>query len=173
MRARTALALVTLVPSLAACFDMKPTAERPGITARMALPLGPDDVRIVSTDGGFELALVGTNVVMRLSDAGVAKLRRELSVNHADAGVGNWIEQKVKGAVQGLVDKQMLLPVAAIREARYEGGESRLIAGGDGRDVSFFGSSGDQGGTGSVMGLFAPRDAERFVAAVQAAKGRS
>jgi hypothetical protein len=174
MRVRTALALFTLVPALAACFDLRPTDERPGITDRaVTLPLGPNDLRIVSTDGGFELALVGSNVVMRLSDAGVAKLRRELSVSHADAGVGNWIEQKVKGAVQGLVDKQMLLPVAAIREARYEGGEIRLIAGGDGRDVRFFGSSEDHGGDGSVMGRFAPRDAERFVAAVRAAKARS
>ena len=173
MRVRTALALFTLLPSLAACFDLRPTDDRPGITKRAtALPLGPQDVRIVSTDGGFELALVGTNVVMRLSDAGVARLRRDLSVNQADAGLGNWIEQKVKGAVQELVDKQMLLPVAAIREARYEGGEIRLIAGGDGRDVRFLGSSDDHGGNGSVMGRFAPRDAERFVAAVRAAKAR-
>ena len=174
MRARTALALITLVPSLAACVDLRPTDDRPGITERaVALPLGPNDVRIVSTDGGFELALVGTNVVMRLSDAGVARLRGEFSVDHAGVGVGNWIEQKVKGAVQELVDKQMLLPVSAIRDARYEGGEIRLIAGGDGRDVHFFGSSGDGGGNGSVMGRFAPRDAERFVAAVRAAKDRS
>ena len=174
MRARTALALFTLVPSLGACFDLRPTDDRPGITARAAtLPLGPNDVRIVSTDGGFELALVGTNVVMRLSDVQVARLRRELSVDRADAGVGNWIEQKVKGAVQDLVDKQMLLPVAAIREARYEDGEIRIIAGGDGRDVRLFGTSDEPGGTGSVMGRFAPRDAERFVAAVRAAKARS
>jgi hypothetical protein len=174
MRVRTAVTLISIVPSLAACFDLRPTDDRPGITERTAaLPLGPNDVRIVSTDGGFELALVGTTVVMRLSDAGVARLRRELSVDHADVGVGNWIEQKVKGAVQGLVDKQMLLPVAAIREARYEGGEIRFIAGGDGRDVRFFGTSDDHGTNGSVMGRFAPSDAERFVAAVRAAKARS
>lgn len=168
-------ALAAAVLALAACFDLKPTEDTPGISDRQAaLTLGPQDVRITTTDGDFELALVGRDVLMRFSDQMIAKLNRDLGPQGQQAsGIGGWIERTVKGNVQQMLNKQMVIPVNAIDEARYEDGEIRLLSKSDKGRFEFFGSNGRDPKSKSAMSGFAPADAERFVAAVNAAKSRS
>lgn len=172
MRPRPLAVLVVAALAAGGCVDLTPSDESPGIVDREAsLALGPGDVKIVTRDGDFEMALVGREVVMRFSDRMLAKVERDLGAAGQQAsGVGGWIERTVKGNVQKLLHKQMLIPVAAIDEARYEDGQIRLLAKGDKGRFDFIGS--DKGERGSVMGGFAPADAERFVAAVNAAKAR-
>lgn len=169
MLTRRLLATVC-VTLAAACGDVAPTDETPGLVARdSVLVLGDRDVRIVTEDGEYEMALVGERVVMRFSDQALAKLGSQLRPGEA-SGVGGWIEGQVKGTVRSLLHKQMVLPVAAIDEARYENGEIRLLMRDGMRNFSFMGEV-NQDGRPSLMSRFAREDAERFVAAVRAAKG--
>lgn len=172
MRLRPLVALTAVALLAGACFDLKPSDDAPGITDRQpALALGPSDVQIVTRDGDFEMALVGTDVVMRFSDQAIAKMSRDLGPQSQQAsGVGGWIERTVKGNVQKMLNKQMMIPVSTIDEARYEDGEIRLLSKSDKGRFEFFSSHKD--GSKSVMKGFAPADAERFVAAVNAAKSR-
>jgi hypothetical protein len=163
--------LVVAGSLLAGCFDLQASDERPGFTAREpVLRLGAGDVRIVSTDGQLELALVGERVLMRMSDSAVARIRRDLDVSTAavGGGVGDWIEKSVKGTVQGVLDRQMVMPVALIRSATYEGGEIRIRMRGSDEPLFFPGA----GGQASTTAKFPPGEAERFVAAVEKARGR-
>ena len=115
------------------------------------------------------MAVVGEQVVMRMSDLAVQRIRRELDTTDAATGVGGWIERRVKGTVRTVLDKQLVLPVTAITDARYEEGELRLTLRGNGKAIRYPGA----GGSGSqVNGHFAREDAERFVAALRAARER-
>lgn len=121
--------LPLLLFAVVGCGDIQPTADAPGVTARdSSLALASGDVRIVTKDGEFEMILVGTRVLMRLSDQAVAKVRADMApAEAAEGGVGGWIESTVKGKV----------------------------------------------GSRSAMGGFERAEAERFVAAVRAAKERT
>lgn len=170
MRLVSSLAPLLLGVLLAACSDASSHLEDAGIATRdSVLTLGAHDVRIVSTDGQFEMAVVGERVVMRMSDLAVQRIRRELDTAHAAPGVGGWIERRVKGTVQRVLDKQMVMPVSAITDARYEDGELRLTLRGGGEAIHLPGAGGTDG---RVNGRFARADAERFVAAIRAARER-
>lgn len=131
-----------------------------------ALTLGPGDVRIVSTDSSIELALVGNRVVMRFGDRTMAEIRSKLDTSTVhDSGFGGSIERLVKSTVSRAVDQQVEYPVSSVREARYENG--RIVLETDDGKALF-----DQTKINKrmVMESFAPEDAQRFVAAVQARK---
>ena len=165
------LAVPALALALAGCVDTTPAEDRPGFAARdSVLQLREGDVRIVSTDGQLELAVLGDRVLMRMSDAAVAKLRRDLDTTAVASaeGVGSWVEKKVKGTVASVLDKQMVMPAALISEASYVDGEIRIRMRGSEEPMLFPGS----GGQASTTARFAPGEAERFVAAVQAARSR-
>jgi hypothetical protein len=122
-------------------------------------PLGAGDVRVVSSDGGMVLALVGDTVRLRMGDSLLTKVRRDLDAG-ADtvAGLGGFVARTVKGAVGGAMTEAaryaVLIPVAEVHDLRYEDGELRVNA--DRRN-----------GTKSSA-RFARADAERFIGAVRA-----
>ena len=165
--------LVVLLVAVAACGDIQPTEESPGVTARdSTLTLADADVRIVTRDGEFEMILAGTRVLMRLSDQAIAKVRADMGPAEASGdGIGGWIERTVKGKVGQMLTKQMVIPVAAIEDARYEDGEIRLRMRGGTKPIAFFNKTDE--GSRSAMAGFERDDAERFIAAVRAAKVRS
>ncbi len=125
-------------------------------------PLGPGDVRVVSTDGALVLALLGDTVRMRLGDSVTAKLRREVEAGADSAsGFGGFVARTVKGAVGGAMAEAarfaVRVPVTEVRELRYEDGELR------------FGSDrGRRKHKEHTSARFAPDDAERFIRAVRA-----
>ncbi len=125
-------------------------------------PLGPGDVRVVSTDGALVLALLGDTVRMRLGDSVTAKLRREVEAGADSAsGFGGFVARTVKGAVGGAMAEAarfaVRVPVAEVRDLRYEDGELR------------FGSDrGRRKHNQHTTARFTPDDAERFIRAVRA-----
>ncbi|HYD52100.1 MAG TPA: hypothetical protein VEA99_05715 [Gemmatimonadaceae bacterium] len=170
MRSSTLAAALAASILAVGCVDVSPEEGQVGFTTRdSVLHLGADDARVVSTDGQLELALVGERVLMRMSDQAIARLKQELDTAKAasQAGVGSWIEKRVKGAVQKVMDKQMVMPVSSIADARYEQGEIRIILQGSKDPISFPGR-----GEAKAKAEFPREDAERFVEAVRAARER-
>ena len=132
-------------------------------------PLGPGDVRVTSTDGMFVLAVIGDTLRMRASDSLAAKVRREMAEKADTAtGFGGLVARTVTGAVGGVMDVAaryaVRVPVAEVRDLRYEDGQIRFETGREGRR--------DRGGDGrhenGMSAQFSRADAERFIAAVRA-----
>jgi hypothetical protein len=130
-------------------------------------PLGSGDVRVTSVDGMLTLAVIGDTVRMRAGDSVAVVARREM-VKQADttAGFGGFVARTVTGAVGGALDAAsrfaVRVPVAEVRDLRYEEGQIRFRTGDEGRRAS---KHKHDGGTSA---RFARADAERFIAAVRA-----
>ncbi|HEX4469047.1 MAG TPA: hypothetical protein VH080_05910 [Gemmatimonadaceae bacterium] len=132
-----------------------------------ALTLGPGDVRIVNEDSSVEMAVVGQQIVVRLSDKTMDKVRRETDTTHTDSGFGGSIERIVKSTVQSALGQQWTYPLTDVRDAKYEDGaiefdvngkQPRLLA-----NTKFNGKK--------LLESFRPDDARRFVDAVNKKKG--
>lgn len=167
---RHLLALVLVATALLAC--QRETAERPPEDARLALrdsalALGEGDVAIVNTDSTIEMAVVGEDIIVRLSDKSMSRIRQETDTSAvSDSGIAGSIERLVKSTVQSALSRQVKYPLAQVSDARYENGEIKLTV--DGKQPRLFGNAKINGKR--LMETFRPEDAERFVAAVNARK---
>jgi len=84
--------------------------------------LAAGDVRIVTTNGGIDLALIGDSISSGLSPEALRKVREETDTAKVHGtGFGADIEKMVKGTVQGAVGKRMAFPLSEVRAARYDG----------------------------------------------------
>jgi hypothetical protein len=132
-----------------------------------ALVLGPGDVQIVNTDSTVEMALIGQNIVVRLSDKIMARVRHDIDTSALrDSGIGSSIERLVKSTVASALNQQLQYPLSEVREARYENGAIKLDV--SGRQPRAFSST--KVGGRPLMETFRPDDAQRFVNAVNARK---
>jgi hypothetical protein len=130
-----------------------------------ALKLGRGDVQIATTDSSMELALVGQRIIVRFGERTREQIRRETDTGTVhDSGFGGSIERLVKSTVASALDKQIEYPLSDVREASYENGEIRLETS-RGRLLERTQVHGRP-----LSRSFAPQDAQRFVAAVQARK---
>jgi len=166
---RRALVVLAAGVALAACGrDADRAPENVRLAGRdSALTLGAGDVAIVNTDSSVEMAVVGQNIVVRLSDKTMNRIRQETdTLAVRDSGIGGSIERLVKSTVRSALSRQVTYPVSQVDDARYENGEIKLIVGG--RQPALFGNTKVSGRR--LMESFRPEDAERFVAAVNARK---
>jgi hypothetical protein len=168
MRLRPLVCAVFGLAALAACSRRDNSSVRVSFDSAKAAesaaePLGPGDVRVVSTDGNFILALVGDSVRMQLSDSLRSKVREEID-SSAGGGVGGMIARTVSGAVSSAMGFVVRIPVTEIDDIRYEDGKIKFgtlgkakisMGGGEGRDRQSHAE-------------FTRADGERFVAAVKA-----
>ena len=144
--------------------------ERPPEDAKLgrrdsALVLGEGDVAIVNADSSVEMAVIGQNIVVRLSDKTMAHIRRETDTSAVrDSGFAGSIERLVKSTVQSALSQQVRYPLAEVTGARYEDGEIKLDV--NGGQPRLFTST--KIGGKRLMETFRREDAERFVAAVNA-----
>jgi hypothetical protein len=131
--------------------------------AGVGAPAG--DVRIETTKGELDLALVGDTISAGLAPRALAKARESTDTSRVHAtGLGGSIERLVKSSVQQAVGTRVAFPVSAVKDVRYENGRiefewrerpTRLLEQAKVDDKPFLES-------------FRPEDAERFVAAVRA-----
>ena len=123
-------------------------------------PLGPGDVRVVSTDGALVLAVIGDTVRARLGDSVVRKVEREMAAGADTAGFGGFVARTVKGAVSGAMSAAshfaLRVPVAEIRDVEYHDGRLRFRT----------------GPKNTTTARLNAEDAERFIAAVRARQQR-
>ncbi|HEY2379143.1 MAG TPA: hypothetical protein VGH98_24390 [Gemmatimonadaceae bacterium] len=133
-----------------------------------AVTLGPGDVRIVNEDSSVEMAVVGQQIIVRLSEKTMNKVRQETDTTHTDSGFGGSIERMVKRTVQSALGQQMTYPLSDVRDAKYEDGAIVLDVNGNKQprllsNTKFNGRK--------LLESFRPDDARRFVAAVNKKKG--
>jgi len=133
-----------------------------------ALTLGPGDVRIVNEDSSVEMAVVGQQIIVRLSDKTMAKVRQETDTTHTDSGFGGSIERMVKRTVQSALGQQFTYPLSDVRDAKYENGTIVLDATGD-KQPRLFANTKFNGR--KLLESFRPDEAKRFVDAVNKKKG--
>jgi hypothetical protein len=166
------LALACSTDSDKAARDEAPAG---GVTlSRSKMPASDDslaagDVRIVTTDGSIDLALVGDSISSGLSPAAVEKVRRETDTAAVTGtGFGAEMEKMVKGTVQGAIGTRASIPLSAVRAVRYDG--ERLVFEWNGAPPKVFVNAKVNGKP--LLASFAPDEARRFADAVNARKGR-
>ena len=142
-----------------------------GVTiSKSSVPVSHDslaagDVRIVASNGGVDLALIGDSISTGLSPAALEKVHQETDTSKvAGTGFGASIEKMVKGTVQGAIGTRVSFPVAAVREARYDG--EKIVFEWAGEPRKIFDNTKIDGKP--LLASFAPEDARRFVDAVNA-----
>ena len=132
-----------------------------------ALTLGPGDVKIVNEDSSVEMAVVGQQIVVRLSDKTMEKVREGTDTTHTDSGFGGSIERMVKRTVQSALGQQMTYPLSQLHDARYENGA--IILDGEGKQPRLLANA--KFNDRKLLESFRPDDAKRFVDAVNKKKG--
>ena len=86
--------------------------------------LAAGDVRITSTSGGVDLALIGDSISTGLSPSTLKKVHEETDTSKVSgSGFGASIERMAKGAVQGAIGTRVSFPVSAVREGARTDGE--------------------------------------------------
>jgi hypothetical protein len=168
--------VVTVVLVTGACSN-KP-AERAqdeapdgGVTiSRSSVPVSHDslaagDVRIVASNGGVDLALIGDSISTGLSPTALEKVHQETDTSKVTGtGFSASLEKMVKGTVQGAIGTRVSFPVSAVREARYDG--EKIVFEWAGEPRKIFDNTKIDGKP--LLASFAPEDARRFVDAVNA-----
>ena len=150
--------------------DVNPGRD-PGAVAHRdsGLVLGPGDVKITNEDSSVDMAVVGQQIVVRLSDRTMDKVRRETdTANVSGSGFGASIEKMVKRTVASTLGQQFEYPLRDVRDARYENGQIVLDV--NGKEPRLLANT--KVGGKKLMESFRPEDAQRFVAAVNARKAR-
>jgi len=123
------------------------------------------DVRIVTTNGGVDLALIGDSISSGLSPEALRKVRRETdTANVTGSGFGAQIEKMVKGSVQGAIGTRVSFPVSAVRSVHYDG--EKLVFEWNGEPRKIFEQAKMDGKP--LLASFSPEDAKRFADAVNA-----
>lgn len=182
MTRRAALVLIVAVVGLTACghkdnpnpdpginADPNPGASGQGSATRRdsVMTLGPGDVKVTNMDSSVDMAVMGKQIVVRLSDKTMAKVRSETDTSKLkDNGFGGSIEKMVKKTVASALGQQYTYPLADVRDARYENG--RIVLDVNGREPRLLANT-EVGGK-KLMESFRPEDAQRFVDAVNAKK---
>ena len=146
-----------------------PSAVDDTAVAAATEALGEGDVRIVTTSGGIDLALLGDSISTGLSPQALRTVRAETDTSAiSGSGFGAQIEKMVKGTVQGAVGKRVGFPISDVRAVRYDG--EKLVFEWAGEPRGLFDNTKINGKP--LLASFAPEDARRFAAAVNARKGK-
>jgi hypothetical protein len=147
-----------------------------GVTiSKSSVPVDDDslkagDVRIVTTNGGVDLALIGDSISTGLSPAALRKVREETDTSKVSGtGFSASIEKMVKDKVQGAIGTRVSFPVSAVREARYDG--QKIVFEWNGEPRKLFDNTKIDGKP--LLASFSPEDARRFVDAVNARNGKA
>jgi hypothetical protein len=154
--------------------DTMSTARVPS-TVPADLPASGDsladgDVRIVTTNGGIDLALIGDSISTGLSPQTLRTVRAETdTASVSGSGFGAQMERMVKGTVQGAVGTRISFPISDVREVRYDG--EKLVFEWVGKPRTLFDKTRIDGKP--LLASFAPADARRFADAVNARKGKA
>jgi hypothetical protein len=125
------------------------------------------EVRIVSADSGVDLALVRDSISGGLSQKTLATVRRSIdTATVKSSGLGASIEKMVKSSVSSAIGTRVVVPLAAVKDVRYEGGKLRFEW--NGKPVTLFENA--KVNEKPVLESFRPEDAEHFVDVVRARK---
>jgi hypothetical protein len=149
--------------TLTACSRRQDESERGGDPTRRASAGG--DVRIQTTSGQLDLAVVGDTISAGLAPSALAKARQETDSSTVHGtGLGGSIERMVKSTVRSAVSSRVSFPISAVKDVRYRDGAIEFEW--NERPTRLFDQTTVNGKP--FLASFAPDDAERFVDAVRA-----
>lgn len=132
-----------------------------GDSSQRNVALGPNDVRIVSTDNVLVLSLIGNTVRMQLSDSLRNSIAKNIDSSTAEKGaIGNMIAKTVGAAVSGAMGFVVRIPARDVQNLRLEDGHIRF----DTRDKNVNIHADGNRGENSI---FAETDAKKFIDAVK------
>jgi hypothetical protein len=130
--------------------------------------LGPGDIRISSQDSSFDLALIGDSIVAGLGTRVRNKVATDLDTTKVSGtGLGASIEKMVKGTVASALDHEFVFPIADVSDVRAQDGGLTFYDK-DGKEMNVFRSDTKH----DRSRAFSQADADAFVAAFKARKGR-
>lgn len=126
------------------------------------MPLGEDDVRIVSTDGVLVMSLIGDTVRMQLSDSLRNSIQAEITKDgDKNGGLAGMITKSVGAAVGSAMGFVVRSPAKDVQDLRYENGHIRFKI----RDGNVNVKS--DGDSKSNNASFSEADAKKFIDAVK------
>jgi hypothetical protein len=129
--------------------------------------LGPNDIRVATTDSMLEVALIGDSVIAGLGPAAREKIKAATDTSAiAGTGFGASIERMVKSTVAGVLDHELEVPISEITDVQYENGM-----------LVFYDRRGkrmqiNNKGKGGEPSRFTESDAQAFIAAFRAKSHR-
>ncbi|MEP6621488.1 MAG: hypothetical protein ABJE47_19330 [bacterium] len=125
------------------------------------------DFAIVTRDGKATLLLMDTTIVAQMTDRGLADLKSPPGVDTISDATARMFAKMALGALQPVFDHGIAYHLRDLSKAQYGDGRLQLIRG-NGEEVF----KGMEMGHGSVMGNFAPADAEAFARKANDARRR-
>ena len=129
--------------------------------------MAPGDVRIVTTDNGIDIALLGDTISSGLSEYALSKAKMGTDTAAVQgSGFGASIEKMVKSKVQTAMGTRVAFPLSAVREIRSDNGT--IVFEGDPNPGNLF--KGTKVDGKPLLESFSAADAQRFVDAVRARK---
>jgi hypothetical protein len=132
--------------------------------------LGPGDLQILTTDGNFDVSLVGDKISAGLSPKMVAQVRDEMAKETKnESGLGAVIAGAVKSGVASAIGIHVSWDLKTVKEVVYEDGKLKIIDK-DGDTHGLSGDSKDNDKGSKEKAVFSKADAERFIAAVNKRK---
>ena len=174
MRSISFLALL-LATTVAACRHRDADSEDGGAKVRVqsgtagggdaSAVLAEGDIRIISMDSAIDLAMIGDTISSGLSPQTLAKVRRETDSGTVQGnGLGASIEKMVKGTVQSAIGTRVVLPLSAVRLARYQNGKIEFDW--TGKPATHFTRANVN--SKGMLESFSPAESQRLVDAVNA-----
>jgi hypothetical protein len=127
-----------------------------------------DVLTITTTDSAVDMSLADDTIAVHLSDRVVAKARRDMDSSTArdTSGIGGFLARTVTSAVSGALSTRVTVPVADVKDIRYENGAIVMeLTRRPKLPLDKFKMN-----VRPLLESFPPRDAERFVDAVRRAK---
>ncbi|MGI8508769.1 MAG: hypothetical protein ACR2MQ_05545 [Gemmatimonadaceae bacterium] len=127
----------------------------------------PGQPIVIHTTGNeMVLGLARDTVYMGLSDSLLAKTRADMTKDRSDTGgMGGAFADMIKKTVGNALGKRVAYPIADIQSVRYDNGAIKF----DYRNKHAISFENVHTENKQVLAAFAPDDARRFVAAVNAA----
>ena len=125
-------------------------------------PPGTEQFVITSTDGAIDLGLTDRVVFFRLSPTKRVEIEEEMAaeVEGVEGRLGGFIAETVTGAVGGLLDEAVHLPVQDVRVVHDGAGRLDI-------ESTEGGAASVRMGSDDEAPAFDPADAERFVEAFE------
>lgn len=169
-RSLSIAALVAASSFLAACRDHDvqvngAKVEHASFAKRdSARALGPDDIRIATTDSVVEVALIGDSLVAGLGQATRSKIKSATDTNAVNgSGIGASFEKMIKSTVASALDHELQIPISEISNVEYEDGHLVFYdkKGGRMNLLNYKGSNHDE----NHDSRFSETDAKNFITA--------
>ncbi len=164
---RTSILLLATLATLGACRHRDADTRFPDRDTTPAEKLGPNDMVITTTDSVMQMGVIGDHIVMRLAPKALDSVRVATDTSKVEgSGFAASLEKTIKRGVAAALQKQVDIPVADVRDVRYDNG--RIVFDWINKPAAAPDNTKSNGR--DLLASFSAQDSERFVAAVKAHK---